>query len=61
MKMMADNKTVCGFHLGKLFGSQELIQGAMKDLMKMYNDGALKPCIDSVFALEEVDNYSNYV
>ncbi|XP_031558780.1 synaptic vesicle membrane protein VAT-1 homolog, partial [Actinia tenebrosa] len=53
-KMIPDNKTVCGFHLGRIYTSIDLIRDAMKDLMKLYNDGALKPCIDSVFALEEV-------
>ena len=53
---MSENRTVCGFDILTLIRSspQDIFKDAMEDLMKMYQDGALKPCIDNVFALEEV-------
>ena len=50
---MAENKTVSGFHLGKLQDKQ-LIKDAMEQLFKLYNEGSVQPYVDEVFALEDV-------
>lgn len=49
---MSDNKMVCGLAVEDI--KPELMQEAMDVLLKMYQDGALKPHIDTVFAFEEV-------
>ena len=54
---MGDNRTVCGFHLGKLLlkdNSKELIRDAMNDIFKLYNDGVVKPVVDTTWAFEDV-------
>ncbi|XP_070565058.1 synaptic vesicle membrane protein VAT-1 homolog [Ptychodera flava] len=54
MKMMVDNKAVCGFHLGMLTDNYELIMEAMNALIEMYNEGKIKPKIDSIFPFEKI-------
>ena len=51
--MMSDNKSVSGFHLGRIRDKQ-LLQDAMTALFKLYTEGAIKPRIDEVFAFEDV-------
>ncbi|XP_032220198.1 synaptic vesicle membrane protein VAT-1 homolog isoform X2 [Nematostella vectensis] len=52
-KMMSDNATVCGFSILRLFNQHELLNTTMGEVMKLYNEGFVKPVIDSVLALEE--------
>lgn len=53
LKLMQANKAVCGFHLGFL-KDEELITQTMDKLMELYNQGKIKPKIDSCFHFEEV-------
>lgn len=50
---MGENKTVSGFHLGKI-KDKELLKDAMTELFKLYTKGAIKPHVDEVFAFEDV-------
>ncbi|KAK7919555.1 hypothetical protein WMY93_010839 [Mugilogobius chulae] len=53
LKLMQANKAVCGFHLGYL-KEEELISETMNKLLEFYNQGKIKPQIDSRFHFEEV-------
>ena len=52
---MDDNRSVCGFNLVKLMRNcKNLITDAMSDIFKLYNDGIVKPVIDTTWAFEDV-------
>lgn len=53
---MNDNafQAVCGFHMGYLTDEVDLIRHSMTDVLKMYQDGKIKPRIDSTWAVEDV-------
>lgn len=53
LKLMQTNKAVCGFHLGYIT-DEELISRTMTTLLELYNQGKIKPRIDSCFHFEEV-------
>ncbi|XP_013421215.1 synaptic vesicle membrane protein VAT-1 homolog [Lingula anatina] len=54
--LMAQNKSVCGFHLGHLFSEKELLRETMGQLMQLFKDGKIKPKIDSVWPFEQAAN-----
>lgn len=53
LKLMQVNKAVAGFHLSHLTDEQ-LITGTMAKLLELYEQGKIKPRIDSCFHFEEV-------
>ncbi|XP_034563919.1 synaptic vesicle membrane protein VAT-1 homolog [Notolabrus celidotus] len=53
LKLMQANKSVCGFHLGYI-PDEELISRTMLKLLELYEQGKIKPRIDSCFHFEEV-------
>ncbi|XP_038044973.1 synaptic vesicle membrane protein VAT-1 homolog [Patiria miniata] len=52
--MMVQNKAVCGFHLGYLEKEVDLLHNAVHDIMKMYQEGQVKPHVDSVWEMSKV-------
>lgn len=55
MQLLKDTKSVCGFDLKQIGRNHpELKKEALKHLMDLYTEGKIKPCIDQVFAFEEV-------
>ena len=54
LRMIIDNKRVCGYHMGLLKKTPELIQDATNQLLELYKDGRIRPQIDSVWAFEDV-------
>ena len=50
---MHANKAVCGFHLGYLNDDQLIFQTLGK-LLELYNQGKIKPRIDSTYHFEQV-------
>ena len=57
IKLYDDNKTIAGFHLRQLIFKQsgfDYVRSVMDILFKMYNEGKIKPRIDSVWAYENV-------
>ncbi|XP_029933580.1 synaptic vesicle membrane protein VAT-1 homolog [Myripristis murdjan] len=52
-KLMQANKAICGFHLGYISDDQ-LIVRTMATLLELYNQGKIKPRIDSSYHFEEV-------
>lgn len=53
LKLMQANKAVCGFHLGYI-PDEELISRTMLKLLELYEQGMIKPRIDSRYHFEEV-------
>ncbi|XP_067088670.1 synaptic vesicle membrane protein VAT-1 homolog [Osmerus mordax] len=54
LSLIQGNKSVCGFHLGYLDGEIELISQTMNSLLELYQQGKIKPRIDSTYHLEQV-------
>ncbi|XP_067100779.1 synaptic vesicle membrane protein VAT-1 homolog [Osmerus mordax] len=53
LRLMHANKAVCGFHLGYLNDDQLIFQTLGK-LLELYNEGKIKPRIDSTYHFEQV-------
>lgn len=54
LQLLQANRAVCGFHLGYLDGEVELISRVVTHLLALYNQGRIKPRIDSVWPFEKV-------
>ncbi|XP_055983105.1 synaptic vesicle membrane protein VAT-1 homolog [Sorex fumeus] len=54
LQLLPANRAVCGFHLGYLEGEVELVGAVVTRLLKLYNEGRIKPHIDSVWPFEKV-------
>ncbi|XP_054565762.1 synaptic vesicle membrane protein VAT-1 homolog [Eptesicus fuscus] len=54
LQLLQANRAVCGFHLGYLHDEVELIDGVVTRLVALYNQGHIKPHIDSVWPFEKV-------
>ncbi|XP_045692926.1 synaptic vesicle membrane protein VAT-1 homolog [Phyllostomus hastatus] len=54
LQLLPANRAVCGYHLGYLDGEVELISGVVARLLALYNQGHIKPHVDSVWPFEKV-------
>ncbi|KAM9209848.1 synaptic vesicle membrane protein VAT-1 homolog [Dugong dugon] len=54
LQLLQANRAVCGFHLGYLVGEVELVSSVVARLVALYNQGRIKPHIDSVWPFEKV-------
>jgi hypothetical protein len=57
IKLYDENKTIAGFHLRQLMFKQngyDYVRSIVDTLFGLYNDGKIKPQIDSVWAYENV-------
>lgn len=54
LQLLQANRAVCGFHLGYLDGEVELVSSVVARLLALYNQGHIKPRIDSVWPFEKV-------
>lgn len=54
LQLLPANRAVCGFHLGHLEGEVDLVSGVVAHLLTLYNQGHIKPHIDSVWPFEKV-------
>ncbi|MCJ8739180.1 hypothetical protein PDJAM_G00044280 [Pangasius djambal] len=52
LSLCQSNRAVCGFHLGYL--DSELVVDVMNALLELYQQGKIKPRIDSTYHLEQV-------
>ncbi|KAB5553800.1 hypothetical protein PHYPO_G00042860 [Pangasianodon hypophthalmus] len=52
LSLCQSNRAVCGFHLGYL--DTELVIDVMNSLLELYQEGKIKPRIDSTYHLEQV-------
>ena len=56
LRMIIDNKRVCGYHMGFLKSAPHLVLDATQELIELFKQGKIKPQIDSVWAFEDVSN-----
>ncbi|OXB55291.1 hypothetical protein ASZ78_014085 [Callipepla squamata] len=54
IQLLHHNKAVCGYHLGYMDEEYELITGVVLKLINLYNQGKIKPKIDSVWSFDQV-------
>lgn len=57
IRLYDENKTIAGFHLRQLIFKQnrhEYVKTVVDNLFRLYNEGKIKPVIDSVWAFEDV-------
>lgn len=52
MKLMHENKGVAGVNMGHLWDHQELIAEELNALLKLYDEGQIKPHVDRTFRFE---------
>lgn len=54
LQLLTANRAVCGYHLGYLHGEMEMLHRVVTQLVTLYNQGHIKPRIDSVWPFEKV-------
>lgn len=54
LQLLPANRAVCGFYLASLNDEGELVSGVVARLLALYNQGHIKPHIDSVWPFEKV-------
>ena len=61
MKLMSHNKSIMGYHLGRLEGSEDKIQRAILALLVLTKRGHLSPVIDKIFPFYESNKAHEYI
>ena len=61
MDLMANNKAVMGYHLGRFKGHEWKVKRSIGNLMKLVNDNDLHPIIDTKFSFEEAPKAHRYI
>jgi NADPH:quinone reductase-like Zn-dependent oxidoreductase len=61
MKLMDDNKTISGCNMGHLFSRLDLLEPQFLDLLKMYEEGKIKPRVDKTFRFDEAPAAHHYI
>ena len=61
MDLMANNKTVMGYHLGRFKGHEWKVQRSIKNLIKLVNDNDIHPIIDRKFSYNEAPKAHRYI
>ena len=59
--LMSKNKSVMGYHLGKLAGAEDKIQRAITELHALTKDGKIKPVIDKIFPFFEAPEAHSHI
>ncbi len=49
LQLMGDNRAVSGVNLGHLWHEQEMLLEELTEIVKLYNEGVVKPVIDGVY------------
>ena len=53
MNLMSENKSIMGYHLGRLAGAEDKIQRAILKLSQIVHNNNIKPDIDKIFPYTE--------
>lgn len=62
LKLFDENRSVSGFHLRHLLYKQnghDYVKEVVEKIFKLWQDGQIKPIIDSTYAFEDVSLFSN--
>jgi len=61
MDLMANNKSVMGYHLGRFQGHEWKVQRSINNLIKLVNDNDFHPIIDSKFSYKDVPKAHRHI
>lgn len=61
LKLMRQNMTVIGVHLGRMQSRGTLLRSELDELFRMYSAGQIKPVIGKTFPLEEAAAAHRYI
>ena len=61
MDLMANNKAVMGYHLGRFKGHEWKVKRSIENLVKLVNDNDLHPIIDSKFSFEDASKAHRHI
>jgi len=61
VKLMHENKGVSGVNMGHLWEEQEMMNEAFAALLKLYEEGAVKPQVDRAFPLKHASEAHAYI
>ena len=61
MDLMANNKAVMGYHLGRFKGHEWKIKRSIKNLIKLVDDNDLHPVIDSKFSFRDAPKAHRHI
>jgi NADPH:quinone reductase-like Zn-dependent oxidoreductase len=61
MKLMHENKGVCGVNMGHLWEEREMMDEALTTLLRLYQEGAVRPQIDRRFPLAQAADAHSYI
>lgn len=61
MQLMSDNKTVAGVNMGHLFGEIGMLSEQFNDLIRLYEEGAIRPHVDKTFSFAEASAAHQYI
>lgn len=61
MQLMSDNKAVAGVNMGHLFGEFEMLSEQFKELIRLYNEGSIRPHVDKTFSFTEAAAAHQYI
>ena len=61
MDLMSDNKSIMGYHLGRLAGSEDKIERAVNELNQIVRKNNIRPIIDRVFSFTEAHKAHRYI
>jgi synaptic vesicle membrane protein VAT-1 len=53
LQLLNDNRTVAGFHLGRLWDRPEVLEEAMGAVAMLWREGKIKPRVDSTYRFEQ--------
>lgn len=61
IKLMNDNKSVCGVNMGHLFDRLDMLRPQFLALIEMYEKGQIKPHVDRTFRFDEAAAAHHYL
>jgi NADPH:quinone reductase-like Zn-dependent oxidoreductase len=61
MRLMHENKGVAGVNMGRLWDQREMTLQAFTELLKLYEQGRIKPHIDRSFPFEQAAEAHGYI
>ena len=59
MSLMSQNKSVMGYHLGRLKGAEHKIKAAISGIESIIEKGHLSPVIGKIFPFEQIRYVKN--
>ena len=59
--LMSENKSIMGYHLGRLADAENKIQRAVLELNQIVQNNNIKPVIDKIFPYTEAHKAHSYI